>query len=62
MSRHHHKSSASGGSQRQLRVGETVLISGASGGMGQATLQLAKLAGARVIATTRHASRPDAAP
>jgi ribosome-binding factor A len=24
MSRHHHKSSASGGSQRQLRVGETV--------------------------------------
>jgi len=31
-----------------------VLITGASGGMGQATLQLSKLSGARVIATTRH--------
>ena len=41
----------------KVRVGDTVLITGASGGMGQATLQLAKLAGARVIATTRHAGK-----
>ena len=39
----------------QVRLGDTVLIAGASGGMGQATTQLCKLAGARVIATTRHA-------
>ena len=38
----------------QVRPGDNVLITGASGGMGQATVQLAKLAGARVIATTRH--------
>jgi NADPH:quinone reductase-like Zn-dependent oxidoreductase len=38
----------------RVRPGDNVLITGASGGMGQATLQLAKLAGARVIATTRH--------
>jgi putative oxidoreductase len=38
----------------RVTVGDNVLITGASGGMGQATLQLAKLAGARVIATTRH--------
>jgi putative oxidoreductase len=39
----------------RLRVhpGDTVLINGASGGMGQATSQLAQLFGARVIATTR---------
>jgi NADPH:quinone reductase-like Zn-dependent oxidoreductase len=37
-----------------VRPGDNVPITGASGGMGQATLQLAKLAGARVIATTRH--------
>lgn len=41
----------------KARLGDTVLISGASGGMGQATLQLCKLAGARVIATTRHAGK-----
>src|SRR5262249_26591088 len=40
-----------------VRVGDMVLITGASGGMGQATLQLAKLAGARVIATTRHVGK-----
>ena len=40
-----------------VRLGDTVLITGASGGMGQATLQLCKLAGARVIATTRHAGK-----
>ena len=39
----------------KVRLGDSVLVTGASGGMGQATLQLCKLAGARVIATTRHA-------
>jgi NADPH:quinone reductase-like Zn-dependent oxidoreductase len=34
-----------------------MLITGASGGMGQATMQLCKLAGARVFATTRHANK-----
>lgn len=41
----------------RVRLGDTVLIAGAAGGMGQATLQLCKLAGARVIATTRHAAK-----
>jgi putative oxidoreductase len=41
----------------KVRHGDTVLIAGASGGMGQATTQLCKLAGARVIATTRHAAK-----
>jgi NADPH:quinone reductase-like Zn-dependent oxidoreductase len=41
----------------QVRLGDTVLITGASGGMGQATMQLCKLAGARVLATTRHAGK-----
>jgi NADPH:quinone reductase-like Zn-dependent oxidoreductase len=41
----------------KVRLGDTVLITGASGGMGQATMQLCKLAGARVIATTRHAGK-----
>jgi putative oxidoreductase len=41
----------------KVRPGDNVLITGASGGMGQATLQLAKLAGARVIATTRHEAK-----
>ncbi len=38
----------------RVRPGNNVLITGASGGMGQATMQLARLAGGRVIATTRH--------
>jgi NADPH:quinone reductase-like Zn-dependent oxidoreductase len=37
----------------RLRPGDNVLVTGASGGMGQATMQLAKIAGGRVIATTR---------
>jgi putative oxidoreductase len=41
----------------RVRLGDTVLIAGASGGMGQATLQLCKLTGARVIAATRHAAK-----
>ncbi len=43
----------------QVRLGDTVLIAGASGGMGQATVQLCKLAGARVIATTRHSAKTE---
>lgn len=35
-----------------LKAGETVLVSGASGGVGSATVQLAKRRGARVIAMT----------
>jgi NADPH:quinone reductase-like Zn-dependent oxidoreductase len=37
-----------------VRMNDNVLITGASGGMGTATIGLAKLAGATVIATTRH--------
>jgi len=42
------------GDRLRVGLGDTVLITGASGGMGQATMQLCKLAGARVIATTRY--------
>jgi len=38
----------------RVKPGDNVLVTGASGGMGQATVQLAKLARARVITTTRH--------
>lgn len=38
--------------QAQVRPGEDVLILGASGGVSSAAIQIAKLAGARVIATT----------
>lgn len=41
----------------RVKPGDNVLITGASGGMGQATLQLSKLAGARVIATTRYEAK-----
>jgi len=41
-----------------LREGETVLVQGAAGGVGSASVQLAKALGARVLAT---ASGPDAA-
>ena len=37
-----------------VRMNDTVLVTGASGGMGTATMQLARLAGATVIATTRY--------
>jgi len=43
-------------SQGSLRPGEDVLILGASGGVGSASIQIAKLAGANVIAVT---SNPD---
>ncbi len=36
-----------------LRPGETILITGATGGVGTAAVQLARVAGARVIAATR---------
>jgi NADPH:quinone reductase-like Zn-dependent oxidoreductase len=39
------------------RMNDCVLITGASGGMGTATLLLAKLAGCRVIATTRYGGK-----
>ncbi|WP_431902786.1 NADPH:quinone reductase [Nonomuraea sp. bgisy101] len=39
--------------QAGLQVGETVVVTGAGGGVGTATVQLAAAAGARVIATAR---------
>jgi NADPH:quinone reductase-like Zn-dependent oxidoreductase len=42
-----------------LRMNDSILITGAAGGMGTATLQLAKLAGATVIATTRYPGKHD---
>src|SRR5262245_26768569 len=41
----------------KLQINDTILVNGASGGMGTATMRLAKLAGATVIATTRHAGK-----
>jgi NAD(P)-dependent dehydrogenase (short-subunit alcohol dehydrogenase family) len=41
-------------------MNDVVLITGASGGMGTATLQLVKLAGGTPIATTRHAAKEEA--
>ena len=43
-----------------VRMNDNVLITGASGGMGTATLQLVKLAGGTPIATTRSAAKADA--
>ncbi len=41
----------------RARMNDCVLVTGASGGMGTATMLLAKLAGCTVIATTRHADK-----
>jgi NADPH:quinone reductase-like Zn-dependent oxidoreductase len=43
-----------------VRMNDNVLITGASGGMGTATLQLVKLAGATSIATTRSPAKAEA--
>jgi NADPH:quinone reductase-like Zn-dependent oxidoreductase len=42
-----------------LRPGDRVLVTGASGGMGTATMRMARLAGATVIATTRYPGKAD---
>ena len=43
----------------KLQINDTILVTGASGGMGTATMRLAKLAGATVIAATRHEGKED---
>jgi D-arabinose 1-dehydrogenase-like Zn-dependent alcohol dehydrogenase len=43
----------------QLTVGESVLITGASGGVGAHAMQIARLAGARVIAVTSSPAKAD---
>ncbi|MCP2338954.1 quinone oxidoreductase family protein [Actinomadura rupiterrae] len=43
----------------RLTLGQTLLITGASGGMGEATVRLARLMGARVAVTTRHPDKVD---
>lgn len=44
----------------QLQPGETLLVHGASGGVGMATLDVGRLLGARVIATTASADKAQA--
>lgn len=44
-----------------LKAGETLLIHGAASGIGQAAIQMAVAAGARVIATSRGAAKAEAA-
>jgi NADPH:quinone reductase-like Zn-dependent oxidoreductase len=43
----------------RVTMGETVLVTGASGGLGTAAMQLAAIAGARVIALTRSLGKID---
>ena len=45
----------------QLKAGETLLIHGATSGIGVMAIQMAKAAGARVIATSRTAAKAEAA-
>lgn len=47
--------------QARVRPGETVLVFGIGGGVSMAALQLAKMAGARVIVTSRERAKLDAA-
>ncbi|MBN8605565.1 MAG: zinc-binding dehydrogenase [Caulobacterales bacterium] len=42
-----------------VQIGETVLVTGATGGVGLPSVQIAKIAGARVIAVTRSAEKAD---
>ncbi|MFT4229814.1 MAG: zinc-binding alcohol dehydrogenase family protein [Microbacterium sp.] len=44
----------------RLQLGDTLLVTGGTGAMGEATIALARLSGVRVIATTRHAAKVDA--
>jgi NADPH:quinone reductase-like Zn-dependent oxidoreductase len=48
-------------SRAQVRRGETVLVMAAGSGVGQAAIQVARLQGARVIATARQKEKLDAA-
>lgn len=47
--------------QARLRPGETVLVFGIGGGVSMAALQLAKMAGARVVVTSRDAAKLEVA-
>jgi putative PIG3 family NAD(P)H quinone oxidoreductase len=47
-------------SQGELKSGETLLINGAAGGVGTAAIQIAKAAGARVVASVRDPAVHDA--
>jgi NADPH:quinone reductase len=46
--------------QAGLALGERILVTGASGGVGCAGVQLAAIAGAHVVASTRHAAHGEA--
>ncbi len=46
-------------SRLEARLGDSVLVVGASGGMGSATLDLARAMGIRVVATTRSPAKSD---
>lgn len=43
----------------KVQIGETVLVTGATGGVGVPSVQIAKAAGARVIAVTRNPAKRD---
>jgi NADPH:quinone reductase-like Zn-dependent oxidoreductase len=44
----------------KVKIGETVLVTGASGGLGLPTIQLCRASGAQVVAVTRSAAKRDA--